>query len=62
MYHKKFFQNQVYNALSGNYKVSQIIEMIKKYKKNKIKVCKNKNHESISYHVDDRKLKKLGLN
>ena len=28
------FENQIYNALSGNYKVSQIIRMIKKYKKN----------------------------
>lgn len=59
---KNCFQNQVYNALSGNYKVSQIIEMIKKYKKNiKLKFVKTKIMNQLSYHVDDRKLKKLGL-
>lgn len=59
---KNCFQNQVYNALSGNYKVSQIIEMIKKYKKNiKLKFVKTKIMNQLSYHVNNEKLKKLGL-
>lgn len=56
------FKNQIYNALSGNYKVSQIIKMIKKYKKNiKLKFVKTKIMNQLSYQVDDKKLKKLGL-
>ena len=36
--------------------------MIKKYKKNiKLKFVKTKIMNQLSYHVDDRKLKKLGL-
>ena len=56
------FENQIYNALSGNYKVSQIIKMIKKYKKNvKLKFVKTKIMNQLSYQVDNKKLKKLGL-
>ena len=33
------FDNEVYNALSGNFTVKQIINMIKKYKKSQIKFC-----------------------
>ena len=56
------FKNQIYNALSGNYKVSQIIKMIKKYKKNvKLKFVKTKIMNQLSYQVDNKKLKKLGL-
>ena len=56
------FENQIYNALSGNYKVSQIIRMIKKYKKNvKLKFVKTKIMNQLSYQVDNKKLKKLGL-
>ena len=40
---KNTFENSTYNALSGNYAVEQIINFIKKYKKNlKIKFVKLK--------------------
>ena len=57
-----FFDNNTYNALSGNYTVSQIISMIKKYKKNiKLKFVKSEIMNQLSYHVDNAKIKKLGL-
>ena len=36
---KNMFDNEIYNALSGNFTVKQIINMIKKYKKSQIKFC-----------------------
>ena len=57
-----FFDNNTYNALSGNYTVSQIINMIKKYKKNiKLKFVKSEIMNQLSYHVDSTKIKQLGL-
>ncbi len=57
------FNNETYNALSGNFTVKQIINMIKKYKKKiKIKFVKTEIMNQLSYHVDNTKLKKLGLN
>ncbi len=57
-----FFDNNTYNALSGNYTVSQIIRMIKKYKKNiKLKFVKSEIMNQLSYHVDSAKIKQLGL-
>tara|TARA_B100001057_G_C22861393_1_gene954672 strand:+ start:724 stop:1644 length:921 start_codon:yes stop_codon:yes gene_type:complete len=57
-----FFDNNTYNALSGNYTVSQIISMIKKYKKNiKLKFVKSEIMNQLSYHVDSAKIKQLGL-
>ena len=54
-----FFDNNTYNALSGNYTVSQIISMIKKYKKNiKLKFVKSEIMNQLSYHVE-AKIKKL---
>ena len=60
---KDIFNNNIYNALSANLTVRQVIEMIKKYKKNiKIKFVSSKIMNQLSYHVDNRKLIKLGLN
>ena len=59
---KDIFNNDVYNALSGNYTVKQIIKMVKKYKKKtSIKFVKTKIMNQLSYHVDDKKLIRLGL-
>ncbi len=59
---KDIFNNDVYNALSGNYTVKQIIKMVKKYKKKtSIKFVKTKIMNQLSYHVYDKKLIRLGL-
>ena len=60
---KDIYNNDVYNALSGNFTVKQIIQMIRKYKKKiSVKFVKTKIMNQLSYHVDNKKLKKLGLN
>ena len=60
---KDIFKNDTYNALSGNFTVRQIINLIKKYKKNvRTKFVKSKIMNQLSYFVDDSKIKKLGLN
>ena len=60
---KDIFNNETYNALSGNFTVKQIINMIKKYKRNiKIRFVKTEIMNQLSYHVNNRKLKRLGLN
>jgi len=60
---KDVFNSNIYNALSTNLTVRQVIEMIKKYKKNvKIKFVNSKIMNQLSYHADNRKLIKLGLN
>jgi len=59
---KNFFKNDIFNALSGNYTVRQIISKIKKRKKNVgIKLVKTKIMNQLSYHVDDSKIRKYGL-
>ena len=59
---KNIFNNNIYNALSGNYTVKQIINFIKKYKKNvSIKLVKSEIMNQLSYHVDNKKLNNLGL-
>ncbi len=59
---KNFFKNGIFNALSGNYTVNQIISKIKKRKKNiRIKFVKTKIMNQLSYHVDDSKIKSYGL-
>jgi len=59
---KNFFDNQIYNALSGNFTVNQIIKKIKKYKKKvKIKFVNSEIMNQLSYHVSSLKLKKAGL-
>ena len=57
-----FFKNEIFNALSGNFTVKQIVDKIKKYKKNvKIKYIKSPIMNQLTYHVSPLKLKKSGL-
>jgi nucleoside-diphosphate-sugar epimerase len=60
---KNFFKNDVYNVVSGNFTVKEIIGKIKKNKKNiKIKFVYSPIMNKLSYHVDKKKLTKEGLN
>jgi nucleoside-diphosphate-sugar epimerase len=57
-----FFKNDIYNALSENCTVNQIIQKIRKYKKKiKIKFVNSQIMNQLSYHVDKKKLYKEGL-
>jgi len=57
-----FFKNDVFNALSGNFTVNQIIKRIKKYKKKiKIKLVSSVIMNQLSYHVSQKKLNNEGL-
>jgi nucleoside-diphosphate-sugar epimerase len=57
-----FFKNDIYNALSGNFTVNQILKKITKIRKKiKITFVKSKIMNQLSYHVDDTKLKNEGL-
>ena len=59
---KDFFNNDIYNALSGNYTVNQIIEKIRKRKRNlKIKLVNSEIMNQLSYHVSCKKLNREGL-
>lgn len=59
---KDFFKNEIFNVLSGNFTVRQIISKIKKRKKRiKVKFVETKIMNQLSYHVDDSKLRKFGL-
>ena len=59
---KDFFEKDIYNALSGNFTVNQILTKVKKYKKNiKIKFVNSPIMNQLSYHVDDKKLSNRGL-
>ncbi len=59
---KNIFNNEIYNVLSGNYTVNQIIKIIKKYKTNiKIKFVKSKIMNQLSYQVENKKLEKIGF-
>ena len=57
-----FVKNDIFNILSGNFTVKQILNKIKKRKKNiKIKFVKSAIMNQLSYHVDNSKIKKYGL-
>ena len=59
---KNFFKKDIYNALSGNFTVNQILNKIRKHKKNiKIKFVNSAIMNQLSYHVDDKKLSNSGL-
>ena len=59
---KDFFKNDIYNALSGNFTVNQILNKIKKFKKNiGISLVNSAIMNQLSYHVDDSKIRKEGL-
>lgn len=55
------FKGQKYNVLSKNLSVKQILEVIKSYKKIKIKKVKNKIMNQLSYIVSTKKINKLGF-
>ena len=57
-----FFKNDIYNALSENCTVKNILDKIKKYKKNiRIKFVSSPIMNQLSYHVDKKKLTNEGL-
>ncbi len=59
---KDFFRNDIYNILSGNYTVHQIIQKIKKRKKNlKFKLVNSEIMNQLSYHVSCKKINSEGL-
>ena len=59
---KNFFKNDIYNALSGNFTVNQILKKIKKFKRKiKITFVKSEIMNQLSYHVNNTKLNNAGL-
>ena len=59
---KNLFKNDIYNALSENCTVNQILQKIKKYKKKiKVKLVSSEIMNQLSYHVDKTKLNKEGI-
>ena len=59
---KDLFKNDIYNVLSGNFTVNQILKKIKKFKKKfKVKLVNSEIMNQLSYHVDDTKIRKEGL-
>ena len=59
---KDFFQNDIFNILSGNFTVNQILKMIKKYKKKIfVKLVDAEIMNQLSYHVSEDKIEKEGL-
>jgi nucleoside-diphosphate-sugar epimerase len=59
---KNFFENDIYNVVSNNFTVNQIIEKIKKIKKNATTILVNSTiMNKLSYHVDKKKLQNKGL-
>jgi len=59
---KDFFCNDIFNVLSGNFTVNQILYKIKKYKKNiSIKLVSSPIMNQLSYHVSQNKINKFGL-
>ncbi len=56
------FENDIYNVLSENCTVNQILNKIRRYKKNiKIKLVTSQIMNQLSYHVSKKKLNKKGL-
>ena len=56
------FKNDIFNALSENCTVNDILNKIKKYKRDiKVKFVSSPIMNQLSYHVDKRKLNKEGL-
>ncbi len=59
---KDLFKNDIYNALSENCTVKQILKRIKKHKKKiKIKFVSSRIMNQLSYHVDKKKLNSEGI-
>ena len=56
------YSNNIYNVLSSNNTVEEIINIIKIYKKNlKINFVSTKIMNQLSYEVSSEKIKKLGF-
>ena len=59
---KNFFENDIFNVLTGNYTVNQILQKIRKFKRDiSIKYVNAPIMNQLSYHVDDGKIKYHGL-
>jgi len=59
---KNFFQNDIFNVLTGNYTVNQILNKIRKFKRKiNIDYVNAPIMNQLSYHVDDSKIKLQGL-
>ena len=57
-----FFNNDVYNILSGNFTVGQILKKISKYKKKiRVKFVDTEIMNQLSYHVSKKKIENEGL-
>jgi UDP-glucose 4-epimerase len=57
-----FFENDIFNVLTGNYTVNQILTKIKKFKKKiTIDYVNAPIMNQLSYHVDDKKIKHHGF-
>ncbi|MDA9669198.1 SDR family oxidoreductase [bacterium] len=57
-----FFKNDIFNILSGNFTVNQILDFIKNYKKEiKVKLVDAAIMNQLSYHVSKEKIEKEGL-
>lgn len=57
----KLFDKKIYNIVTVNLTVRQILNKIKKYKKIKIELTKSKIMNQLSYHVMSEKIKNKGL-
>ena len=59
---RDFFENDVFNVVSNNFTVNQILKKIKKFKKNiRVNYVNSPIMNQLSYHVDKSKLSKRGL-
>jgi nucleoside-diphosphate-sugar epimerase len=58
---KNIFDNGIYNILSQNLTVKDLLLKIKKFKKIKIKYTNSKIMNQLTYKVSSRKIEKLGL-
>jgi UDP-glucose 4-epimerase len=57
-----FFKNDIFNILSGNFTVNQILDFIRNYKKEiKVKLVDAAIMNQLSYHVSKEKIEKEGL-
>ena len=57
----KLFDREIYNVVSENMTVNDIIKNINKHKKTSIKLVNEKIMNQLSYKVDSSKIKKRGL-
>ena len=57
-----FFENDIFNVVSNNFTVNQILKKIKKFKKKiRVNYVNSPILNQLSYHVDKTKLSKRGL-